>query len=180
MKPSMTLRLTLTLTFLVSVIAAYYFLFDPEIIQKVFPDTTLDIVHTHLAILVGLFFIVFAAAALLGLINPIKNASAILILILLHFGGFVTDIVLLAKGTVLPLKYLFPDMAYTLIICIILIRYYPTEAPPVDMSKTADELVGAVQKQLKKEAKAERKEAPAQKSESWISKISSKLNLKSK
>ena len=177
----MTLRLTLILTFLVSVIAAYLLIFSPEVIQKVYPQQiTLDVLHTQLAMVLGLFFMVFAAAALLGLVNPIKNASAIMILILMHFGAFVLDIVLLARGSELPLRYLVPDMTYMLVICILLIRYYPTEPVPVDMSKTADELVGAVQKQLKKEAKAERKEASQQKSEGMISKLKSKFSSKSK
>jgi len=181
MKPSMTLRLTLILTFLVSLIGAYFLLFSPEVIEKIYPQPiVLDIAHTQLAMVIGIFLIVFAAAALLGLVNPIKNASAIFILILMHFAAFVTDVVLLAQGTELPLRYLIPDMTYVLIICILLIRYYPTEPTAVDMTKTADQLVGAVQKQLKKEAKSVKQEVPQQKSESMFSKLKSKFNLKSK
>ena len=180
MKPSLTLKLTLILTFLTSLIGAYFLLFSPEIIEKIYPEPiVLDIVHTHLAMASGLFLIVFAAAAFLGLVNPIKNASAILLLILMHFAGFVTDIVLIAKGTVLPLRLLIPDMVYVLAICILLIRYYPSEPATVDISSTADQLVGAVKKQLKKE-KIEQPKAPQQKTWGFLDKIKSKFSSKSK
>ena len=135
----------------------YLFLFDPERLNffygiEGFPD----IAHRNLSMVLGVFLTVFTVGALLPFLRPVKHAGIVTVLILLHFAIFVLDVILLAQGSPIPLLYLVPEMAYMLVICTLLIRFYPVEIALPDLTKTADVLVDTFEDRLKEREKQER------------------------
>jgi hypothetical protein len=127
----------------------YLLLFQPEIAGwyydvEGYPDTA----HVHLSMSVGVLLLVFAMGALLAMLRPARSSCMVIMLILFHFAIFLFDVVLLALGSVVPLWFMVPEMVYALIMCILLIRFFPVRDKS-DLAESAGLLVNAFQKQIK-------------------------------
>jgi hypothetical protein len=134
----------------------YLFLFEPGVIGWFFDiEGYPDVAHVHLSMSVGVLLLVFAIGALLAMFRPLKSGCMITMLILLHFAIFLFDVVLLAIGSVIPMWFLLPEMGYTLLVSILLIRFFPVRDNSVELSESAGQLVRAFKKQVKKEQKHE-------------------------
>ncbi|MDD3897004.1 MAG: hypothetical protein PHU04_04175 [Candidatus Peribacteraceae bacterium] len=151
------LRLTLLIVFVLNLLFVYLFLFAPEHLNffygiEGFPD----IAHRNLSMVLGALLAAFTFGTFLPFFQPVKHAGVVAMLILMHFSIFVMDVILLAQGSPIPLLYLVPEMAYMLIICTLLIRFYPVEIALPDLTKTADVLVDTFEDRLKEREKQER------------------------
>ena len=140
-----TLRVTLTLVITAHLAGAYVFFFAPELVAPAYAGSV------HLALILGVLLLVLAVGAFLAILNPVKNASIVTMLIISHFAVFILDVVLLARGLDLPLEYTIPEMAYLLMVCALLIRSFPTPMRAQDLDHTANALMKVVKKNLKKE-----------------------------
>jgi|GEM_PF-866987 len=150
------LRLTLLVVLLSLVITVLVLFGAPELIARFYPGTAFpDTAHRHLLMAIGAMSMVFTVGTLLAFFRPVKNAGIVTLLILMHFGIFVMDVVLLAQGTDLPWRYLLPEMAYALIVCTLLVRFYPVRTHGAELAETADVLVDTFQSKLKSKEKQE-------------------------
>lgn len=121
------LRLTLLVVVMANLALAYVFFFQPELLANTFQLEILDEVHQYFAMTVGSLLMVFALGALFPLVRPLKYGSIIIMLLLMNFSIFITDVVLLARGG-LSFTILIPEMMYFLVVSTALVRYYPIRA----------------------------------------------------
>ena len=118
-----TLRFVLALVFLVTLLAAYIFLSAPQFVLNFYEDVTqIDTAHVHLSMVTGAFLLVFAIGTLLAFLKPTKHAGTITLIILMHFAMFIIDVLIMARGTDLQLRYILPEIIYMLAVCTLLIR----------------------------------------------------------
>lgn len=150
------LRLTLLAVFLVLVLVQFLVFGVPEFFARFYPGTAFpDTAHRHFLMLIGALSMVFTVGTLLAFFRPVRNAGIVTLLILMHLGIFVLNVVLLAQGADLPWRYVLPEMVYALVICTLLVRFYPVRSRGEELAETADELVDTFQSKLKSKEKQE-------------------------
>lgn len=154
----MPLRVTLLIIAGVLLSMAWFCMAYPSFFTRFYQVTAFpDSAHSHLLIILGTLLLVYAAGAIFAAMRPVRNNGIVLLLIVLHFALFVVDIVLLARGAALPLRYVLPEMLYVLLMCTLLIRYYPVRDHGEELRETADVLVQTFQDRLRKDRKDEEK-----------------------
>jgi len=121
-----TFQITLLLLAVADASLGYLFLFDPATISRLYGGVPLDNMHLYLSVGIGCLLITFAIGALLAFLHPVKHAAIAVLLVLSHFSLFIADVVALARNQ-MPATTLLPEMAYYLIISLLLIRFYPTK-----------------------------------------------------
>lgn len=162
----MPLRVTLLAVAGVLLATAWFCMAYPRFFARFYQVTAFpDNAHSHLLIIVGTVLVVYAAGAVLAALRPVRNSGIVLLLIALHFAVFVTNIVLLARGAALPLRYALPEMLYVLLICTLLIRYYPVRDHGEELRETADVLVQTFHDRLRKDRKGDEEDVRKTKTE---------------
>ena len=121
-----TLRVTLLALFAINLSFAYLFLLDPAVLSRVYGEVMLDNMHLFLSMSFGSLLVALAIGAFLAFLNPVKNATIVLLLIIAYFSLFLTDVVTLARSQ-MSVATLLPEMAYYLAIATLLIRFFPTQ-----------------------------------------------------
>jgi len=150
-KPYSELRLLLIVIAAVKVLAAVLLLLFPAWVISFFADVTYDIGHQYLLMGLATFLIVLAIGSLLAMLRPLQNRGTITLLAIDHFAIFLLDLIILVRGSDISWYLLLPEMIYTLGVSVLLIRFFPVADYAAELRETADELVGQVRKNLKKE-----------------------------
>lgn len=122
-----TLRLVLLTVCAANFYAAYLFFVTPEVIGDIYQLEVLDNMHRFLTMNLGALLSAFGFGALIAFFRPIKYASVIITLLLMHFMVFVVDVVVLARGQ-MPWEIIVPEMIYFLVVSTALVRWYPVPA----------------------------------------------------
>lgn len=160
MKQSHTpLRGALLFITLVMFIAAYIFLFQLNLLRPFYGSNFPDTAHLHMAMLLGALCLVFSMGSLMAFLSPVKRSGIVMTLILVHFMVFLVDVIIMARGSVLPLYILVPEMVYCLAVCTVLIRYYPIANKGELSDETAFAVADALKKKFDKQEKEEKKVA---------------------
>lgn len=134
---SRSLRFALLAIVIANIALATVFLFQPEVLSRLYEGVVLDGMHTYLAANYGALLLVMSVGALLTFAHPVKYAGIVLLLIIAQLILFTSDVVQLARSQ-MKFMTLLPEMIYFLVTAVLLIRYYPEEAAP---KKVQDEEV---------------------------------------
>ncbi len=126
-KPFRTLSFALLLIVLVCAVFAYQCIWYPASVLSFFWVEDMDYLHHALMMYLGFWMIVTAVAAGIALYNPLKRKGIILVLIATHLSIAIGDIILLSQGQILGQRWFFFEITYMLIICALLVRFFPSE-----------------------------------------------------
>lgn len=158
-RPFRTLSLTLILIALISALAAYFLVLFPDTAIQLYWDGPIDNLHRSLAIALGAWILVTAVMAVMAFLKPLKHSGLVTLLIVTHFAIFTVDIVILARGF-LGSQLVFVEIAYVVIVCVLLVRFYPTDAQLQIHSDALEhrKFVKSEEKRIAKEQKIAAKE----------------------
>lgn len=148
------LRATLTLVALFLLGIAYVLLLQPTLLIPVYGTGVAGVINLHLMMVTGMLFTVLGIGAVLAILRPLKNASIVTMLIIAHFSMFTADVIVLAKGMNLSMWLMIPEMVYLVVVCVLMVRFFPTQLKFKSMEETAEQLAKELKTKMKEGKKA--------------------------
>lgn len=133
------IRIILAIVATANFYAAYLFFFTPEIIGVWYQLPPIDNAHRFLTMIVGALLSVFGLGALLAFFRPVKYATIVIMLLLMHFMIFLIDVIVLSRGQ-MPWQSIIPEMVYFLIVSTALVRWYPIKKKQVKPVEVVEEV----------------------------------------
>ncbi|MDD5040880.1 MAG: hypothetical protein PHX87_01885 [Candidatus Peribacteraceae bacterium] len=124
MQNTRSLRVVLTLAFVLNLTWANLFAFAPGLVERLYGFPILDGLHAYLALSRAAAFLFLAAVSLLAFLRPVGFRVMTSVLLLAYFCFFLVDVVVLVRGQ-MTFGALLPEMIAYVLLMAGLVRFVP-------------------------------------------------------